>query len=432
MVPLNNDSFHPLYGEQTRLTLRNMSFSGVALSHFPAYIENAGRVKKACALANMRAGLLSKDKAQRIMHACDQLIAGRHLDQFPVDAYHGGGGIGINMNLNEVIAALAGDDIKPVDDVNMSQSTSDVCHTALRLTLSLQLAELEKECGYYEEQLEKLHCSFAEIPTIARTCLQDGMAVSAGALFSAAAAAVSRQRTDLGIWRERMLRVNLGWTVIGTGTGAPQAYRDEILPALKEVFDCPVTWRENPLDAAQYPDDLAAVSSLVNRLAQILAKLARDLRLLSSGPETGLGELSLPAVQAGSSFFPGKVNPVLPEMMIQCAMLVDGHNGILQRAVGLGEIHINLWEEMMGFLLLDSVSMLLCSMRNMLRYCVDGIRINEEACRKYALSRIPLIVACKERYGYQYLSSRIKEEGLEAVVADLRSSETANTDNVRS
>lgn len=145
MNPSTHVAEQPLYGEQTRLTLQNMSFSGVPLSRFPAYIQSAARVKKACALANLRAGLLPADKAEQIMSACDELAAGRHQDQFPVDVYHGGGGIGLNMNLNEVIASLAGVDIRPVDDVNMSQSTSDVCHTALRLTLFGRLGELDKE-----------------------------------------------------------------------------------------------------------------------------------------------------------------------------------------------------------------------------------------------------------------------------------------------
>lgn len=150
-----------------------MSFSGVPLSRFPAYIQSAARVKKACALANLRAGLLPADKAEQIMSACDELAAGRHQDQFPVDVYHGGG-IGLNMNLNEVIASLAGVDIRPVDDVNMSQSTSDVCHTALRLTLFGRLGELDKETAAWVEKLEELASAFASVPTIARTCLQDG------------------------------------------------------------------------------------------------------------------------------------------------------------------------------------------------------------------------------------------------------------------
>lgn len=409
-----------LYGEQTRLTLEHMSFSGVPLSRYPSYLRTAGQVKKACALANLRTGLLPSAKAEAICRACDSLIAGDHLAQFPVDVYHGGGGIGINMNLNEVLAALAGPGIHPVNDVNLSQSTSDVCHTTLRLTLLGLMEEVEKEAAAWGRLLRQLGERFDPVPTIARTCWQDGMEVAAGALFQGTAAAVERQRSGLQRLQDEMLRINLGWTVIGTGTGAPESYRAQILPALRETTGRAVVWRESPLDAAEYPDDLAEASGAITRLTQIVAKFARDLRLLSSGPETGLGELHLPATQAGSSFFPGKVNPVLPEMMIQCAMLVAGHDAVIQGAVGLGEVHINLWEELMGFLLQDSLSMTKRAMASLRERCVAGITLDEAVCRRYADSSIPRIVACKEIYGYAYLARKIKTEGLEAVNEELK------------
>ena len=409
-----------LYGEQTRLTLENMSFSGVPLSRFPEYIRQGALVKKACALANRRAGLLDPGKAGRIMSACDELATGRYDGQFPVDAYHGGGGIGINMNLNEVLATLAGGGIDPIDDVNMSQSTSDVCHTALRLALYERLGALDGEVADWIAVVDDLARRFGPIPTVARTCLQDGMKVSCGAVFSGLAGALLRLHRDCAAARQAMTRVNLGWTVIGTGTGAPLAYREAILPALHEVTGVAVCWHDNLLDASQYPDDVAAVSGVVLRLGHVLAKFARDLRLLSSGPETGLHELSLPAAQAGSSFFPGKVNPVIPEMMIQCSMLMDAHDGVIQRCVGLGEIHINLWEEMMGFLLLENVDMLVRAMHCLLHRCVAGITVNEAVCRRYATSKIPLVTEAKERYGYRHLADRIKAEGLDAVVASLK------------
>lgn len=408
-----------LYGEQTRRTLENMSFSGKVLSAFPQYIIMGARVKAACALANERAGLLPKARAQAIIDACLQLSGGTYLDQFPIDVYHGGGGIGINMNLNEVIASLAGDDVHPVNEVNMSQSTSDVCHTTLRLTLIELLEALTRECVRWQDEVFEISVTFKEIPTIARTCWQDGMKISAAAVFEGLASALNRQRQTLSRLQEEMLHINLGGTVVGTGTGAPAAYREEILKALRETSGRPVQWRESLLDAAQYPDDLAEVSSAVLRLAQILGKFSRDLRLLSSGPETGLNELHLPAVQAGSSFFPGKINPVLPEMMIQCSLLIEGNDHIIQQALGLGEVHLNVWEEMMGFLLMDNLMMLARAMKNMRVYCVSGIEIEEAVCRQYATSRIPRIVEAKDVYGYAYLSQRIKDEGLDTVVTEL-------------
>lgn len=415
-----NQSEAVLYGEQTKRTLENMSFSGVPLAKFPQYISMAACVKSACALANQRAGLLPEKQAKAISEACLMLKSGAYFEQFPVDVYHGGGGIGLNMNLNEVIAALAGDDVHPVNDVNMSQSTSDVCHTTLHLTVFLLLEDLLVECDRWEALLQHFTEKFQNIPTIARTCWQDGLKISAGALFDGTAHALARQRQTLARLQETLLKINLGGTVVGTGSGAPMAYQQEILQALRETTGLSVSWQESLLDAAQYPDRLAETSSAVMRLSQILTKFSRDLRLLSSGPETGLGELHLPAVQAGSSFFPGKVNPVLPEMMIQCAFLIEGHDHIIQQAVGLGEVHINLWEEMIGFLLMDNVLMLTRAMEKMRVHCLNGITLDEAVCRAYAASSIPQIVEAKEKYGYAYLSQRIKDEGMDAVVKDLK------------
>ena len=420
-MPVNDGSANNiLYGEQTERTLANMSFSGVRLADFPEFIIALARVKKACALANRRADELDAARCEAVLRACDRLIAGEHRDQFPVDVYHGGGGIGLNMNVNEVLAALAGPDVDPVDHVNMSQSTSDVCHTAMRLALEgsvgALLAELERVCGTLREKAER----FAEVMTIARTCWQDGMRVGAGIVFSGAASALDRRRARLADCRAVMRRVNLGATVIGTGTGASDAYRAHVVEALREVTGLDLAPVADPHAAAQYPDDLADLSAEIRLAAEVAAKLARDLRLLSSGPQTGLGELRLPAVQAGSSFFPGKVNPVIPEMVIQCAMLIAGNDSVIQGAVGQGEVHLNLWEEMMGFLLLENCRRLAGALAPFRERCLSGVEINAEVCAGYARSDIPLIVDYKERYGYRNLAERIKKEGLERVVRSLK------------
>ena len=409
-----------LYGEETKHTLDNMSFSGVALSRFPVYIKNAAGVKKACAIANERAGLLSADKAKAIIAACDRVMEGDYADAFPVDVYHGGGGIGINMNINEVLSSLAGEGVNPVDDINLSQSTSDVCHTALRITLRQMLAELDVSILEAAEILLQKAAAFRDISTIARTCWQDGLEIPASALFEGTASALKRQSAGLKEWKDRLRHVNLGWTVVGTGSGATAEYRQKILPSLREVFGEDLVWRASSYDAAEYPDDLAGVSGLVNRTGQILAKLARDLRILSSGPETGLMELVVPPVQKGSSFFPGKVNPVMAEMMVQCSMLVYGHDCVIQNALGLGEIHLNVWEEMMGFLLMDSIGMMTKSVSLFTEKCLAGIEINNAVCESYASARIPLVTSFKDRYGYKYLSDWVKREGYDAVAEALK------------
>jgi len=409
-----------LYGKQTELTIRNMSFSGTSLSEYPEYIANAARVKKACAAANLKVGGLTEDQARAIENACDILISGGYTEQFPIDVYHGGGGIGINMNLNEVLASLAGDGIEAVNHVNMSQSTSDLCHTALRMTLWELGDGLLYQLWHMKESLDKKAEEFSNIQTIARTCWQDGMRVSLSKVFEGAASAVAARYKTLTRAIEEMRLVNIGWTVIGSGTGAGDGYRKYILQELAAVTGKGFQWCEDPYCAAQYPTDLAQLSAEVRMIAEILCKLAEDIRLLSSGPETGLGEISVPPVQAGSSFFPGKVNPVIPETMMQCTMLIEGNDSIIQNAMGKGEIHLNLWEEMMGFLLMDNISRLTKMISLFGTKCVDGITANKEVCESYANSSIPLIVDFKEKYGYKALSDRIKKEGLNNVVRALR------------
>lgn len=412
-----------LYGEQTKLTVENMSFSCWKLSHFPEFIRSAAKVKKASAMANYVAGDLNIRQLKAINKACNKLIEGQYEDQFPVDVYHGGGGIGVNMNMNEVIASLAGPDIDPVEHVNMSQSTADVNHTAMRMTVNDMMAELLDELEKTKRVLSEKANEFADEDTIARTCMQDGMKVSAGALFEATASAMGRRIRALHKLREEMLTVNIGWTVIGSGTGANNAYREAVLDELKGITGLNYVWSEDPYDAAEYPDDLADISSAVRVVAEILSKLSRDLRLLSSGPEAGFDEIMLPNVQKGSSFFPGKVNPVIPETMIQCAMLIAGSDSVIQNCVGEGEIHINLWEDMMGFLLLDNMRKLTKAVRILRVRCLEGMTLNAEKCKEYAHASIPQVVEMKEKYGYQKLSKMIKEEGLRQTLKDLAGDE---------
>ena len=418
-----NENMTPLYGEQTKLTVENMSFSGKELSDFPEYIINAAKVKKACATANYTVGGLEINKFKAISAACDSIIAGEHLDQFPVDVFHGGGGIGINMNLNEVItgiARLAGEEIDPIEDVNKSQSTSDVCHTAMRMTVDEMVKELLYEIEQMKEALAEKSEEFKSIDTIARTCLQDGMKVSSGAIFSATASAITRRRRSLAEISQEMRSINLGWTVIGSGIGASDAYRDIIVDELRGVTGKEFTWSKNTYDAAEYPDDLADVSAEVRVIAEIMAKLARDLRLLSSGPEAGFKEIILPAVQKGSSFFPGKVNPVIPETMIQCSMLISGKDSVIQGCVGAGEIHLNLWEDMMGFLLMDNIRQLTKALRLFRVNCIEGIKLDEEICEQYANSSMAQVVELKDRLGYTELSKSISQQGAAETVEEYK------------
>ncbi len=401
----------PLFGEQTRLTVATMSFSGRQLADFPELVRTAAEVKAAAAAANAAAGLLEADKAARITAACHSLAAGEHLDQFPVDAFHGGGGIGLNLNLNEVIAALAGPDIDPADDVNLSQSTTDVCKAATRLASHRAAAAFCDALGSLIAALDDVASRAEGVETIARTCLQDGLPVPAGVLYTALAHALRRQQRRLAESADGLLQLSLGGTVIGSGAGADPRYRDRVIGALAEETGLSVTLAPDLYDATQYPDDLARLSGDVVITSHLLAKFAADLRLLSSGPECGLGEITLPVTQAGSSFFPGKVNPVIPEMVIQCDLLVTGNDATVQRCLGMGELHLNLWEPTMGFLLLDNLRMLTHAVSRFAAHCVSGIEINRQVCEGYARATMPSLVRLKDELGYRAVSDGIKQHG---------------------
>ena len=418
----------PIYGEQTRLTLEHMSFSGVRLYDFPAYIQAGLELKHACAVANQKVGQLSAEKEAAISAACRALSKPEYLEQFPVDVFHGGGGIGINMNLNEVIAgycdpALA---IHPVDDVNLNQSTADICHTALHIALIRMLRELIPAVQAFRDTVEQKEKDFSGVMTVARTCWQDGMRVSASAEMTGLKGVLD---SFLSILKEASLdlcEVNIGGTVIGSGTGASKAYRRAITGVLRNITGLTLVQTERPYEVAQYPETLTRLSSDIYGLASVLSKFAKDIRIMSSGPETGLMEWTIPAIQAGSSFFPGKVNPVIPEMMIQCELLISSNHFVIQQALSMGEMHLNIWEEMMGFLLMKNLQRLTRAVTLFRQNCLDGLKLNEEVCERDADAGIPLLVAFKEKYGYERLSAMVKKEGLTQVIRQLKQERNAD------
>ncbi|MFM1651330.1 lyase family protein [Brevibacillus sp. B_LB10_24] len=414
-----------LYGINTLRTVENMSFSGRKLADYPEYIRAMAQVKKAAAIANCQAGLLAELHCEVIGQVCDQLIAGDYQGQFVVDMFHGGGGIGSNMNINEVIANLVNErlggmrgqyaPIHPTEQVNASQSTADVCHTAMRLAIldvskSVEV-QLERVINTFLRKAE----AFRSIPTIARTCLQDGISISLGDSFSGYVAVLTRRLAGLRSSVSGLSSVNLGGTVVGSGTGASQTYREHVMPALCRVVGKELKLRPNLYDAAQNLDDLGEVAGQLALLAGCLIKIAKDLRLLSSGPEAGFAEISLPAVQAGSSFFPGKVNPVIPEMLIQCCFQVIGASRAVEAAIEHGELQLNIWEGMAGSNILDSLKMLAAALNLFHDKCLAGLVANEERCRELAASLIPAVVELKETYGYAQVSAWMKEMSHEEI-----------------
>ncbi|RKP48750.1 aspartate ammonia-lyase [Cohnella endophytica] len=414
-----------LYGIQTLRSVENMSFSGRKLNAYPEYISSLADVKKAAARANERAGILPRSVSQAIEQACEEVEQGCHNEHFIVDPYHGGGCIGSNMNMNEVVANLANEllggewgeynPVHPNDHVNASQSTSDACHTALRISIVRVSAALEAELELLANALESKSRAFAGVRTITRTCLQDGMQDSLGTLFAGYEHGIRRRLRGLSQATLALTAVNLGGTVIGSGVGAAPAYREQIIGALNEVTGLSLIHRENLYDASMNMDDVAAVSSELQLLSGLLIKLAKDFRLLSSGPEAGFGELKLPAVQAGSSFFPGKINPVVPETLIQCCFQVIGLDRSVQASLEHGELNLNVWEGLAGFNVLDSLNMLRRAVSLFTDKCVKGTEANEERCEKLSRCFIPVVVELKEKYGYSQVSRWLKNESKDEI-----------------
>jgi len=383
-----------LYGIHTVRAVENLGFSGRILATYPDHIRALATVKKAAARANRYTHVIDARREGAIEHACDALIRGEHLAQFPVDMLAGGGSIAINMNINEVIANLASESlggarssyepVHPKLHVNASQSTADVCHTAIRMTVLGRWGGLRRALNQCVEAFRVKAAELRPIVTISRTCLQDASPVSLGELFGGHAAAIARRTGELTQSVKALARINLGGTAIGSGSGAPASYRRAIVKRLNEIAGHKFTLRPNLYDAAQNIDDLAAVSAQIAILAEVLIKIAQDLRLLSSGPEGGFGEISLPAVQEGSSIFLGKINPVIPETMLQCCFQVLGCERATRLALERGELNLNVFEGAAAANLLDAIAMMERAIALFAGRCISGIIANKERCGELA------------------------------------------------
>jgi aspartate ammonia-lyase len=404
-----------LYGIYTVRTVRNLSFSSRTLEQYPEYIKALAMVKKAAARANVQAGVLDERLCRAIEQACDELLEDKYHDQFPIDMLHGGGGVGSNMNVNEVIAnlsneALGGtrgvyDPIHPNDHVSASQSSTDVCFTAMRIATLSTWDHLNDELDGMVASMNEKAQSFLPIQTISRTCLQDGMPVSLGDFFSGYSSLLERRIMELKRSVMKLHAVNLGGTVIGSGYGAPEIYREVVIEQLCRVTQLPLSLRGNLYDAAQNFDDLAEVSSQLALLSRALIKITKDIRLLSSGPEAGFNEIELPVVQVGSSFYPGKINPVVPETLLQCCLQVLGNDRVVQAALEHGELNVNVFESIAGTNILDSMKMFTRSIALFVELCLNDLKANHERCEQLANSLFPTTLRLKEKYGYSTVSN---------------------------
>ena len=406
------------YGIQTYRAVENFPISGVSIASFPELIKALGLVKKASAIANMQFGVLPREIGDAICAACDEIIEGKLHDQFPVDCIQGGAGTSTNMNANEVIANRALELLghkkgeyeycHPNNHVNCSQSTNDIYPTALRIALYTMLGQLTGDMAYLQQGFAAKSEEFSDVIKMGRTQLQDAVPIRLGQEFRAYSRAVRRDIARFERAKDEMRRLNMGGTAIGTGINADETYLRRIVPVLSEVSGMALTQAGDLIDSTQNPDPFVAVSGAVKTCAVTLSKIANDLRLMSSGPRTGFGEINLPARQNGSSIMPGKVNPVIPEVINQVAFLIIGNDMTVTMAAEGGQLELNAFEPIIFYCLFQSIGTLTYAVHTFVDNCVTGITANEERCRELVESSVGVITALTPHIGYQHAADIAK------------------------
>ncbi|MFH1762960.1 MAG: aspartate ammonia-lyase [Gemmatimonadota bacterium] len=414
------DEFY--YGVQTLRALENFNISGVPLALYPVLIEALTRVKLAAARANADLGLLSRPLAEAIEQACQEVIGGNLQNHFVVDMIQGGAGTSTNMNANEVIANRALEILgyekgqyefcHPNNHVNLSQSTNDVYPTALKLALMESNQRLIKVLVRLTVAFREKAASFAHILKMGRTQLQDAVPMTLGQTFAAWATTLEEEVERLEQNAALFLEVNMGGTAIGTGINADPAYGPKVIEHLRGISGFDVRRAADLVEATQDTGSFVMYSSTLKRLAVKLSKVCNDLRLLSSGPRTGINEINLPAMQPGSSIMPGKVNPVIPEVVNQIAFKVIGNDLTVTLAAEAGQLELNVMEPVIAQSLFESIEMLKNGMTTLQQRCVEGITANEAVCRRQVERSIGLVTALVPRLGYE-VCSHLALEALE-------------------
>jgi aspartate ammonia-lyase len=399
------------WGVHTARAVENFPISGTLLSAMPELIRAFGYVKKATARANLELSVLDDKRAYAIMYACEQLIAGRFHEQFVVDVIQGGAGTSTNMNANEVIANIAleklgfekgrYDVLHPNDHVNASQSTNDVYPTAVRLALWFGIDALLGSMAYLRAGYEAKAEEFRSVLKIGRTQLQDAVPMTLGQEFSTYAVMMEEDEDRLREARALIQEINLGATAIGTGINAPHGYAELACRHLAEISGVPVVKSKNLVEATQDTGAFVQLSGVLKRVATKISKTCNDLRLLSSGPQAGFGDIKLPPRQAGSSIMPGKVNPVIPEVVNQVAFEVIGNDMTVTMASEAGQLQLNAFEPIMGWSLFKSIVHLANACRTLRDHCVNGIEANRDLLARRVRESVTLVTALNPIIGYE-------------------------------
>ncbi|MBS5306844.1 aspartate ammonia-lyase [Clostridium tertium] len=397
------------YGVQSLRGYENFRISGLNINK--EFIKNLAIVKKACAITNEKTGELKRELSNAIIKACDEIYDGKYFDQFIIDPIQGGAGTSMNMNINEIIANRANEilgyekgeyyPVHPNDHVNMGQSTNDVIPTAASITAYKLLVKCIKNIKVLESALNEKAKEFTDIIKMGRTEMQDAVPISLGSEFKAFSLAIGRDANRLENVKDSLLTVNLGGTAVGTGITATKGYIKEVTKVLKELFGEDINQSEDLIDGTQNLDKYADISSQLKVCAVNLSKISGDLILMSSGPRTGFGEIKLPSKQNGSSIMPGKVNPVMPEVMKQIAFQIMGNDLTITMATQSGQLELNAFYPIIMHNIYESIIILTNGIETFVENCIKGIEANEIRCNDLVNGSIGIVTALAPVLGYE-------------------------------
>lgn len=410
------------YGVQTQRAINNFKISNQHLSSYPEFIKALGLVKKAAALTNFTLGELPEDIYKAIDQACDEVINGKFDLEFPIDMIQGGAGTSVNMNANEVIANRALEILghpkgayqycSPNDHVNLSQSTNDAYPTSIKLALYLMNAKLVAQLEKAVAAFRSKGLEFADILKMGRTQLQDAVPMTLGQEFEAFAATLEEDISKLNNNALLFVEINMGATAIGTGINAPLGYSKLCAENLANISGIPFVAAPNLIEATPDTGSYVIYSSAMKRMAVKLSKICNDLRLLSSGPRAGLYEINLPPMQPGSSIMPGKVNPVIPEVVNQVCYKVIGNDLTVTFAAEAGQLQLNVMEPVLCHSIMENIHFLGNALDTLVEKCVLGITANREVCLNMVKNSIGIVTALNPYIGYKN-STKIAKEALE-------------------
>jgi aspartate ammonia-lyase len=399
------------YGVQTARALENFPLSGVLINHYPGFVEAWAIVKLAAARANTDVGAMKPEKLAMIEKACQAVLAGKYHDQFKVDWYQGGAGTSTNMNANEVLANVALElsghkkgeyqFIDAHDDLNMSQSTNDSYPTAIKVAFLLRNDKLIEELQKLVRSFRAKGNAYLEIVKMGRTEMQDAVPMTVGQEFHAFAASLESEIQFLRDSEKYLYAVNMGATAIGTGLNAPKGYAEKCAAHLAKLTKKPIVPASDMLAATWDQQGFVVYSSALKSLAVKLSKISGDLILLASGPRAGLAEINLPAMQPGSSIMPGKVNPVMAEVMNLVTFRVMGNDFSVNLAAHSGQLQLNAYEPIEGLAVIESQALLYTTSMAFRTKCIDGITLNEKVLERYIETTVGIVTALNPVVGYE-------------------------------